>query len=59
MNAVALKLLNKTLPVTSMSEDCLYLSVYTPAYAREGSSLPVSARPHRLRCGSTFLLQED
>ncbi|XP_035971029.1 cocaine esterase isoform X2 [Halichoerus grypus] len=41
MNAVALKLLNKTLPVTSMSEDCLYLSVYTPAYAREGSSLPV------------------
>ncbi|XP_034880920.1 cocaine esterase [Mirounga leonina] len=41
MNAMALKLLSMTLPVTSMSEDCLYLSVYTPAYAREGSSLPV------------------
>ncbi|XP_021559687.1 cocaine esterase isoform X2 [Neomonachus schauinslandi] len=41
MNALALKLLSMTLPVTSMSEDCLYLSVYTPAHAREGSSLPV------------------
>ncbi|XP_006741571.1 cocaine esterase [Leptonychotes weddellii] len=41
MNAMALKLLSMTPPVTSMSEDCLYLSVYTPAYAREGSSLPV------------------
>ncbi|XP_025867228.2 cocaine esterase isoform X1 [Vulpes vulpes] len=40
-NAVALKLLNTTLPLTSMSEDCLYLSIYTPAHASEGSNLPV------------------
>nr|XP_055162650.1 cocaine esterase-like [Nyctereutes procyonoides]XP_055162651.1 cocaine esterase-like [Nyctereutes procyonoides]XP_055162652.1 cocaine esterase-like [Nyctereutes procyonoides]XP_055162653.1 cocaine esterase-like [Nyctereutes procyonoides] len=40
-NAVALKLLNMTLPLTSMSEDCLYLSIYTPAHASEGSNLPV------------------
>lgn len=43
-NAVALKLLNMTLPLTSMSEDCLYLSIYTPAHASEGSNLPVSTR---------------
>lgn len=45
MNAVALKLLNMTLPFTSMSEDCLYLNIYTPAHTHEASSLPVSARP--------------
>ncbi|XP_029781142.1 cocaine esterase isoform X2 [Suricata suricatta] len=36
-----LKLLNMTLPFTSMSEDCLYLNIYTPVHAREGSNLPV------------------
>nr|XP_025744648.1 cocaine esterase isoform X1 [Callorhinus ursinus] len=41
MNAVVLKLLNMTLPFTSMSEDCLYLNIYTPAHAHEASSLPV------------------
>ncbi|XP_027949805.1 cocaine esterase-like isoform X3 [Eumetopias jubatus] len=41
MNAVALKLLNMTLPFTSMSEDCLYLNIYTPAHTHEASSLPV------------------
>ncbi|XP_025776708.1 cocaine esterase isoform X1 [Puma concolor] len=40
-NEMFLKLLNATLPFTSMSEDCLYLSIYTPAHAREGSNLPV------------------
>uniref|UniRef100_A0A8C0T502 Carboxylic ester hydrolase n=1 Tax=Canis lupus familiaris TaxID=9615 RepID=A0A8C0T502_CANLF len=45
-NAVALKLLNMTLPLTSMSEDCLYLSIYTPAHASEGSNLPVSVWIH-------------
>lgn len=40
-NTMALKLLNTTLPFTSMSEDCLYLNIYTPAHAREGSNLPV------------------
>ncbi|KAF0884203.1 EST2 esterase, partial [Crocuta crocuta] len=38
---VALKLLNVTLPSTSTSEDCLYLNIYTPVHAREGSNLPV------------------
>jgi para-nitrobenzyl esterase len=28
-------------PVTSMSEDCLYLNVYKPASAKEGDHLPV------------------
>ncbi|XP_045670920.1 cocaine esterase isoform X2 [Ursus americanus] len=41
MKILALELLNMTLPFTSMSEDCLYLSVYTPAHASEGSNLPV------------------
>jgi carboxylesterase 2 len=27
-----------------MSEDCLYLNIYTPAHAHEGSNLPVSVR---------------
>ncbi|XP_025282190.1 cocaine esterase isoform X1 [Canis lupus dingo] len=45
-NAMALKLLNMTLPLTSMSEDCLYLSIYTPAHASEGSNLPVSVWIH-------------
>jgi carboxylesterase 2 len=27
-----------------MSEDCLYLNIYTPAHAQEGSNLSVSAR---------------
>ena len=33
-----------TLPIP-MSEDCLYLNIYTPAHAHEGSNLPVSVRP--------------
>ncbi|XP_062969198.1 cocaine esterase-like [Cynocephalus volans] len=41
MNARALKLFNKTMPSTPMSEDCLYLSIYTPVHAHEGSNLPV------------------
>lgn len=27
-----------------MSEDCLYLNIYTPAHAHEGSNLPVNVR---------------
>ncbi|XP_041505471.1 liver carboxylesterase-like [Microtus oregoni] len=30
----------------SMSEDCLYLNIYTPAHAREGSNLPVMVWIH-------------
>lgn len=59
MKILALELLNMTLPFTSMSEDCLYLSVYTPAHASEGSNLPVSARPLLAGVWEPFLLQED
>lgn len=40
-----MKLMNLSLPLISMSEDCLFLNIYTPAHAHEGSSLPVSAKP--------------
>ncbi|KAM5262847.1 pyrethroid hydrolase Ces2e-like [Ctenodactylus gundi] len=43
---VAMKLFNMTTSVTSMSEDCLYLNIYTPAHAHEGSSLPVMVWIH-------------
>ncbi|XP_064130009.1 cocaine esterase [Loxodonta africana] len=39
-------LLNITQPFTHMSEDCLYLSVYTPAHTREGTKLPVMVWIH-------------
>lgn len=48
---LALNILNVSL--SPMSEDCLYLSVYTPAHAREGSRLPVSGRPGAAGCGRT------
>ncbi|KAM6223766.1 LOW QUALITY PROTEIN: cocaine esterase-like [Rhynchocyon petersi] len=35
-----------TLPFTDMSEDCLYLNVYTPAHAHKGSNLPVMVWIH-------------
>ncbi|KAM9607147.1 LOW QUALITY PROTEIN: cocaine esterase [Trichechus inunguis] len=38
-------LLYRTLPFTHMSEDCLYLNVYTPAHTREGTNLPVIPMP--------------
>ncbi|XP_008837357.1 pyrethroid hydrolase Ces2e-like isoform X2 [Nannospalax galili] len=46
MNTQALKLLNLTLSPIPMSEDCLYLSIYTPVYAHEGSNLPVMVWIH-------------
>ncbi|EGW11233.1 Liver carboxylesterase [Cricetulus griseus] len=33
-------------PPISMSEDCLYLNIYTPAHAHEGSNLPVMVWIH-------------
>ncbi|XP_059120212.1 liver carboxylesterase isoform X2 [Peromyscus eremicus] len=33
-------------PSISMSEDCLYLNIYTPAHAHEGSNLPVMVWIH-------------
>lgn len=35
--------MNLPLPLTCMSEDCLYLSIYTPAHTHNGSNLPVHA----------------
>uniref|UniRef100_I3ME46 Carboxylic ester hydrolase n=1 Tax=Ictidomys tridecemlineatus TaxID=43179 RepID=I3ME46_ICTTR len=46
MNTQSLKLLNLTLPSIPMSEDCLYLNIYTPAHAHEGSNLPVMVWIH-------------
>ena len=44
MNPEGFKNINLPLLTLSMSEDCLYLNIYTPAHAREGSNLPVSVR---------------
>ena len=45
MNLEGLKRIKLIMPPISMSEDCLYLNVYTPAHAREGSNLPVRVGP--------------
>ncbi|XP_060041372.1 cocaine esterase isoform X2 [Erinaceus europaeus] len=46
LNGMIQKLVNETLPTMPMSEDCLYLNVYTPAHAHEGSNLPVMVWIH-------------
>ncbi|XP_077888569.1 cocaine esterase [Ictidomys tridecemlineatus] len=46
LNLEALNLGSKILPPVPMSEDCLYLSIYAPAHAREGSNLPVMVWIH-------------
>ncbi|KAM7332505.1 hypothetical protein ACRRTK_009213 [Alexandromys fortis] len=46
MNSEGLKMIKHLLPQISMSEDCLYLNIYTPAHAREGSNLPVMVWIH-------------
>ncbi|XP_023565019.1 cocaine esterase-like isoform X2 [Octodon degus] len=46
MNAQALKLLNLTMPPIPVSEDCLYLNIYTPAHVHEGSNLSVMVWIH-------------
>ncbi|XP_031196981.1 acylcarnitine hydrolase-like [Mastomys coucha] len=46
MNAEGLKEMKLKLPPVSMSEDCLYLNIYTPAHAQEGSNLPVMVWIH-------------
>uniref|UniRef100_A0A8D2DYY6 Carboxylic ester hydrolase n=1 Tax=Sciurus vulgaris TaxID=55149 RepID=A0A8D2DYY6_SCIVU len=46
MNTEALNLGNINLPPIPMSEDCLYLNIYSPTYAREGSNLPVMVWIH-------------
>lgn len=59
MKGPTLKLLNVTLPSTSMSEDCLYLNIYTPAHSHEGSKLPVSARPQLAKGWEDISSAED
>ncbi|KAM4833433.1 pyrethroid hydrolase Ces2e-like [Thomomys bottae] len=44
MNMV--KTFNLSVPRFSMSEDCLYLNIYSPASAQEGSNLPVMVWIH-------------
>ncbi|XP_062033238.1 cocaine esterase-like [Lepus europaeus] len=46
MNTQTVKLVNLTLPSIPVSEDCLYLNIYSPARAREGSDLPVMVWIH-------------
>ncbi|XP_005076235.1 acylcarnitine hydrolase [Mesocricetus auratus] len=46
MNVQGLKDMKLTLPPISMSEDCLYLNIYAPAHANEGSNLPVMVWIH-------------
>ncbi|XP_031196986.1 acylcarnitine hydrolase-like [Mastomys coucha] len=46
MNMEGIKEMKLTLPPVSMSEDCLYLNIYTPAHAQEGSNLPVMVWIH-------------
>ncbi|XP_055477348.1 acylcarnitine hydrolase-like isoform X2 [Psammomys obesus] len=46
MNVEGLKEMTLTLPPLSMSEDCLYLNIYAPAHAHEGSNLPVMVWIH-------------
>ncbi|XP_029411302.1 acylcarnitine hydrolase-like, partial [Nannospalax galili] len=41
MSSEGLKKMNLIMPPTPMSEDCLYLNIYTPTHAHEGSNLPV------------------
>ncbi|XP_069848594.1 cocaine esterase-like isoform X1 [Dipodomys merriami] len=68
MKTQALKLLNLTLPPIPISEDCLYLNIYSPAHAHEGSNLPVMVWIHggalvigmaSLYDGSVFTAFED
>ncbi|CAO2610067.1 Acylcarnitine hydrolase [Lemmus lemmus] len=68
MNSEGLKDMNLPMPTLSMSEDCLYLNIYTPAHAREGSNLPVMVWIHggalvigmaSMNDGSTLAAIED
>ncbi|XP_010610489.1 acylcarnitine hydrolase isoform X2 [Fukomys damarensis] len=46
MSTLVLNLLNFSQPTTPVSEDCLYLNIYTPAHAHEDSNLPVMVWIH-------------
>ncbi|XP_059118602.1 acylcarnitine hydrolase-like isoform X2 [Peromyscus eremicus] len=46
MNSVAKIMFKGSPPLLSMSEDCLYLNIYSPVHASEGSNLPVMVWIH-------------
>ncbi|XP_038168266.1 acylcarnitine hydrolase-like [Arvicola amphibius] len=46
VNAESLAMMKLSVPSISMSEDCLYLNIYTPAHAHEGSNLTVMVWIH-------------
>ncbi|XP_032748098.1 acylcarnitine hydrolase-like [Rattus rattus] len=46
LDEVGLPDMKMILSSTPMSEDCLYLNIYAPAHAREGSNLPVMVCIH-------------
>ncbi|XP_052022999.1 pyrethroid hydrolase Ces2a-like isoform X2 [Apodemus sylvaticus] len=58
MNSEGIKQMELTTIPISMSEDCLYLNIYTPAHAQEGSNLPVMVWIHggALVLGSASML---
>uniref|UniRef100_A0A8C8TA22 Carboxylic ester hydrolase n=1 Tax=Peromyscus maniculatus bairdii TaxID=230844 RepID=A0A8C8TA22_PERMB len=68
MDSEGLKMLKLIMPPISMSEDCLYLNIYTPTHAHEGSNLPVMVWIHggalvvgmaSMYDGSTLAATED
>ncbi|EDL87211.1 rCG39017, partial [Rattus norvegicus] len=46
MGSEDMKIMKLILPPISMSEDCLYLNIYAPTHAHEGSNLPVMVWIH-------------
>nr|XP_048287041.1 acylcarnitine hydrolase-like isoform X2 [Myodes glareolus] len=46
VNTENLAMMKLSVPSISISEDCLYLNIYTPAHAHEGSKLPVMVWIH-------------
>ncbi|XP_021075983.1 pyrethroid hydrolase Ces2e-like isoform X1 [Mus pahari] len=46
LNLEGLKIIKLIMPPFSMSEDCLYLNIHTPAHANESSNLPVMVWLH-------------
>lgn len=57
MNVESVKQVNLTLPTVPISEDCLYLNIYTPVHAHEGSNLLVSIRS--CSSGEGLILLQD
>ncbi|XP_052022977.1 pyrethroid hydrolase Ces2e [Apodemus sylvaticus] len=68
MGSEDMKMMKSILPPISISEDCLYLNIYAPTHAQEGSNLPVMVWIHggaltvgmaSMYDGSTLAATED